>query len=187
MDAQIPADLREYPLSRRKKRMLPLAELCKWSSVLGIIGLFLALLFPVFCKHRGSRREPCLDNLHFIGFSMEMYRQDYDDHYPPAAQWMDGASPYNKNESTFRCPELVKEVPTAYGYAFNRHLSLLPGKKITDPATTPLLYDANNMERNASAPGLTGLATPPRHGERNTVVFADRHVKVVGALQTKGR
>jgi prepilin-type N-terminal cleavage/methylation domain-containing protein/prepilin-type processing-associated H-X9-DG protein len=52
--------------------------------VVAIIGILAAFLFPVFAQAREKARQAsCLSNLKQIGLASMMYRQDYDELYPP--------------------------------------------------------------------------------------------------------
>lgn len=63
-------------------------------TVIGIIALLAALLFPVFATARGKAREiTCLSNLRQIGMAIRMYSQDYDDLYPYALDPTDRYTP----------------------------------------------------------------------------------------------
>jgi prepilin-type N-terminal cleavage/methylation domain-containing protein len=100
-------------------------------TVISIISLTAAVLYPVFAMSRGKAREiSCLSNLRQIGLSVMMYSQDYDDCYPYAIDPTDKLRPqiwsrypefqadipqmpylhevvlpYLKSKQVFRCPE----------------------------------------------------------------------------------
>jgi len=74
-----------------RRRAYTLVELL---TVIGIIALLAALLFPVFATARGKAREiTCLSNLRQIGMSIRMYSQDYDELYPYAVDPTDRYTP----------------------------------------------------------------------------------------------
>lgn len=63
-------------------------------TVIGIIALLAALLFPVFATARGKAREiTCVSNLRQIGLAIKMYAQDYDEYYPWAVDPTDKYTP----------------------------------------------------------------------------------------------
>lgn len=98
-------------------------------TVIGIIAVLAALLFPVFARARASaRRTQCISNLKQLGQAFEMYASDYDDLYPFAIdapdrycpqiwdgfpqwqawiswmpQYQDTLQPYTKNREVFHC------------------------------------------------------------------------------------
>lgn len=181
MAAQIPPNLQEYPTSKPRRSEVE-RRLLEWGCLGSILFICVSVILPVIngAREKGNPAT-CLSNERQQAIAMLMYAQDNDERFPPADQWMDNTFPFIKNESVQHCPELVKERPKAYGYAYNRNLSLLKTEKNARPEITPLLYDSNSLRRNASAPGLRGAASPPRHKGRNNLAYADGHVKAVDA------
>lgn len=82
--------------------------------VIAIIGLLVALVFPVFNSARNSaRRTTCAANLHQIGLAVQMYVQDARNHFPPMfinigkkehCGWATQIYPYTRSASVFKCP-----------------------------------------------------------------------------------
>ena len=63
-------------------------------TVIAIIAVLAALLFPVFAAARGKAREiTCVSNLRQIGLAFKMYAQDYDELYPWAVDPTDKYTP----------------------------------------------------------------------------------------------
>ena len=63
-------------------------------TVIAILSLLAALLFPVFATARGKAREiSCLSNVRQIGQAIKMYTQDYDEYYPWAVDPTDKYTP----------------------------------------------------------------------------------------------
>ena len=63
-------------------------------TVVGIIAILAAILFPVFAAARGKAREiVCVSNLRQIGLAIRMYAQDYDEIYPWAVDPTDKYTP----------------------------------------------------------------------------------------------
>src|SRR5258708_1564258 len=105
--------------------------------LLGVIVI--AVLFPVFV-HAGHGGGPysCASNLRQLGLSCSMYYQDWDDHYPRAATWMDAMSPYvltgtssgnlavDRAMRIYRCPTLQAKNANAFGYTYNSRLAHRP-------------------------------------------------------------
>ncbi len=53
--------------------------------VIAIIAILAAILFPVFAQAREKARQAvCMSNLNQSGLGINMYVQDYDEHYPQA-------------------------------------------------------------------------------------------------------
>ena len=93
--------------------------------VISVLAILLALLFPTFLTAKMTAvRTACLSNLKQLGSAVQMYAQDYDDHYPHCqgneqrGSWRhpdypDGTAsthlrfliePYVKSQSVFHCP-----------------------------------------------------------------------------------
>lgn len=119
--------MRLFCRQSNNNRAFTLVELL---TVIAIIAILAALLFPVFLTARGKAREiSCLSNLRQIGIANSLYTQDYDGMYPfavdPADAWtpqiwasqpafqaliptmlllQDALQPYAKNKQIFDCP-----------------------------------------------------------------------------------
>lgn len=75
----------------RTSRAFTLVELL---TVIGIIAVLAALLFPAFLTARGKAREiSCVSNLRQIGMAISMYSQDSDGLYPWALDATDKYTP----------------------------------------------------------------------------------------------
>lgn len=99
-------------------------------TVIGIIAVLAALLFPVFALARGKAREiTCTSNLRQCGLALRMYNQDHDGYFPWGVDATDRftpqiwanhpefqaqiasmamihelLAPYAKSAGIFRCP-----------------------------------------------------------------------------------
>lgn len=77
-------------------------------TVIAIIAVLAALLFPVFATARGKAREiVCVSNLRQIGLSIKMYTQDYDEYYPWAVDPTDKFTPQIWNSQ----PQFQAQIP----------------------------------------------------------------------------
>jgi hypothetical protein len=55
----------------------------EWIAMAGILGILAAILSPVF--HRAQQISPmlvCISNMEKLGAALDLYVQDWDDHYP---------------------------------------------------------------------------------------------------------
>jgi len=78
-------------------------------TVIGIIAILAALLFPVFSTARGKARQvSCLSNLRQLGLSIEMYSQDYDELYPYMVDPADKYTPFIWSSD----PAFMAQIPT---------------------------------------------------------------------------
>lgn len=110
-----------------------------------------------------------------LSASMLTYASDYDDHLPPAGQWMDVTYAYNHNSLLYHSPALESQGVNVFGYAFNLDLAGADLSSLADPYSTPMLFDSTVLTRNATALPST-MPNPPRYRGRNTVSYADGHV-----------
>lgn len=164
---------------------------CGGCGVLGIVVLA-AVMFPVFAQAReAARTASCSSNLKMMSTGVMMYAMDYDEKYPPATIWMDTLPPYISSagsqrplEKILRCPSATAKSAEAYGYAYNSALSRLSMEKLTEPQSTPMIYDSHKTEKNATDK-VQSAANPPRHtgrghddqyGKGNNFAYADGHV-----------
>src|SRR5438876_163835 len=82
--------------------------------VIAIIAILAAILFPVFAQAREkARTASCGSNARQLGLAINMYKQDYDEHFPFGGwrpnddgtwDWQNSTAPYIKNRGIFRCP-----------------------------------------------------------------------------------
>lgn len=119
----------------RSRKAFTLIELL---VVIAIIAILAAILFPVFAQAREkARATSCLSNSDEMGLAVQMYVQDYDEHYPFAAdlygqyggfadggKWYEKIQPYVKNGQILFCPDIQKNplYNTLSTYAYNIHL-----------------------------------------------------------------
>lgn len=81
-------------LHHPSKRGFTLTELTVAVLIVFVLGL---VLFPVFAKRKPKHRySGCASNQKMIALGFLMYAQDYDEHYPPAAQHVDLRNRPNK-------------------------------------------------------------------------------------------
>ena len=142
-----------------------------------IIPIFAAILFPVFAQARNKARAvSCMSNLKQQGVAANIYLEDNDDTYPPAAQWMDKIKPYVNDAQAYHCPSAGQRDPTIFGYAYNDALNNQKLSKVASPPTMPLTFDSTTLTANAHD-ALTSLPSPGRHVAGNNFSFADGHAK----------
>jgi hypothetical protein len=116
-----------------------------------------------------------------LGTGLRMYAQDNDDRLPSASRWMDRSRQYTRTWVVYHCPEVGGAAPESCGYALNSRLSGADTSRIRRPGSVALACDSRSTARNASAPGLDGLASPPRHaGPMNWVLYLDGRAGAAG-------
>jgi len=104
-----------------------------------------------------------------------MYNSDYDDRFPQANTWVDSIAPYHVPEASLHSPAVVKNNPTAFGYAFNIDLVGVSLSSLENPATATTLFDSTVLTRNATAATST-MPNPARYNGKNTIAHADGSV-----------
>lgn len=81
-------------LLRRRRHAAFAFTLVELLTVIGIIAVLAAIIFPVFATARGKARQAaCSSNLRQIGMATQMYAQDYDGQFPWAIDASDYAIP----------------------------------------------------------------------------------------------
>jgi prepilin-type processing-associated H-X9-DG protein len=126
-------------------------------------------------ENRGLRK--CVRNMRQLSLAFQLYREDYDDRLPPAANWMDRLIIYHKDESNYRCPfDGSTRTSGGYGYALSNKVAGRTGSELGDLASRTLIYDSTNLARDASDP-VTSLPNPPRHEGWNNIGYADGRVR----------
>src|SRR5258708_1067722 len=143
--------------------------------VTGIVGIFAAILFPVFAKAREkARAASCSSNAKQIMLAWTMYTQDYDGIIMPfsfprpdgtqdgssggfAVAWPAVLQPHIKNTQIFRCPSDQHDL----GYTYNAEIPRdkqaggnRPLAAIQLVAQTPIFIDAAGIN-NVVASGVT--------------------------------
>src|SRR5262249_46360761 len=77
-------------------------------------AILAAILFPVFAQAREkARQSSCSANARQLGLAINMYKQDFDEHFPfggwlpnsdGSGEWQNTVAPYIKNKGVYRCP-----------------------------------------------------------------------------------
>ena len=78
-------------------------------TVIAIIAILAAILFPVFAKAREkARQSSCQSNMKQLGLAIMQYTQDYDELYPQlrnaGGTWAQFVTPYIKSADVWKCP-----------------------------------------------------------------------------------
>ncbi len=166
-------------------------------SVVAIIAVLAAILFPVFARSRESARQhSCLSNLVNIGLALQLYADDHGDRFPPVD---DDLSPllgrYLRGELIFMCPSSNQQnIPM--GVPANR--DLLPkrdaatGSSGTMPqalkegqiATNYYYRAGHERGESPAAPIVTDQAL--HHNERANVLYTDGRAKSFGEQAWRG-
>ncbi len=148
-------------------------------TVIAVIAVLAAILFPVFAEARAKARQTdCLSNTRQIGLAIAMYVQDYE-RYPmhsssastsPRTRWPDYIMPYTRNEAVFTCRSASLDVfckqwahaPArlygGYGYNYqylgNSRLAWTAAEaEIAAPADTIVVADTNGVRRDDGSVG----------------------------------
>jgi prepilin-type processing-associated H-X9-DG protein len=136
------------------------------------VGVFAAILFPVFAKAREKARQTsCLSNVRQLQTGMLMYSVDYDDRLPLGRSWSDGLLPYTKNRQLFVCPSHT--VATHASYRMNQDAAGAEVGAIADPKDVPALFESGG---GWNRPGSV-IDFSPRHSGQGNIGFVDGHCK----------
>lgn len=160
---------------RRHWRAFTLIEL---TTVIAIIAILAAILFPVFAQAReAARKSSCQSNLQQLGIALQLYARDYNGHLPPRENDLKPlALPYVNSLAAFRCPS----DPSLGGSSALRELDPPPGSRFAWVPAGPLFssyqyrgghaLDRRGDERVAADWGFL-------HSDGANVLFLDGHVK----------
>ncbi len=129
-------------------------------TVIAIIALLAAILFPVFASARAKGRDAtCLSNLHQIGLALQAYGTDWGERFPLANNRPSTDGPpglptvlgtYVRNSRIFRCPSdfdgYWQAEGTSYDYALGMLNVGMPVQRMDKPwgmnnSRTPILSD----------------------------------------------
>jgi len=137
-----------------------------------VLGLLLFLLsIPIMRRNKvASANASCQSNLKQLALGCLMYVQDYDERFPPDADWATLIDPYIMNRQLHICPAATNEK----GYVRNPRLSDANLATVQYPAQTFLWWDAG-----VPVPGTTPSvgATSPRHSGQDNFAYVDGHVR----------
>ncbi len=123
---------------------------------------------------RRPHRAICLSNTKNLALALQMYVQENDDVFPPAAGRCDSLGDYVKDESVFQCPE-APDLRCAYAY--NRALGGASMSDLADPVTTVAIFEsAIGWNAAGDASRLTAVL---RHLDGDNYGFADGHASWV--------
>ena len=117
--------------------------------VLGILGVLIAILFPVFTSVReNGRRAACQGSLRRIGLAMQQYLQENDHRYLPASVEFPQPYPllaYAGDSRVFLCPDISEAqrqglgqtggISLGYGYDYCRLVTPSANGKSWDPVS----------------------------------------------------
>ena len=117
----------------------------------------------------------CLSNVKNISLAVQMYVSDYDDVFPPAAQWSDTLFEYVRNEDVYRCPQAAE---LSCAYAFNAALGAALHDALEHPVRTVVIFESDRGWNGAGGRAL--LPAEPRHLRGDNYGFADGHAQWVG-------
>ena len=152
-----------------------------------ITGFGGAVYLMAQSQKRAVQTKNCQINLKQIGLAMLQYSRDYDEHYPPTANWAQTLSPYLPHstiyaqgaalQQTYRCPT------TGNFYAYNRNLQTLTMGQILPLEGEPLVIEvaAGQTKQNLSGAGELWPLSPIHETadtRGNNVLFADGHTEL---------
>ena len=146
------------------------------AMLLGLLAIPAALLLPALAKAKQKAQTiNCVNKVKQVELAVLLYSSDHKDVLPSARTWCDDITQYVGSPQTFHCPSGDDSQPSHY--AFNAKLASLTDKKITNPATTVMIFETDQGWNASGGPEL--MLKAPRHGRAWVVGFADGHVEVV--------
>jgi prepilin-type processing-associated H-X9-DG protein len=177
--------------------------------VIVLLSVLISILFPVFNQVREkSRQINCTSNLRQIGIAFQMYKLDYDDHYPWAITKWGKMHPHVFEYTSFyrEIPDMALITDVLYPYAVSKEIFRCPsdvGVIQSDllPTQFAVLSSSYNFDIDLGLKGYTDAnINTSRHyiaGDhmtdwhsyprasfadlRGNVLYADGHVKMTFA------
>ena len=123
-----------------------------------------------------SRQFSCISNVKQIELGVLQYSADWDETYPPSAQWAGLCDGYMKKasipSSAWHCPD--RAFP--FSYASNRAIGGQTLKDMNDLNATIYVFESDAGSWNVSG-GKGNLPPTSRHSGGNTYGFMDGHAK----------
>jgi prepilin-type N-terminal cleavage/methylation domain-containing protein len=125
-------------------------------TVLAIISVLAALLFPVFARARErARQTTCLSHERQLGVALALYSQDYDECLPSGTTgflgqgWAGQTYPYIESVELFRCPDDATgkdKGDTRYliSYGMNCNVASLADAAFLAPSLTVVSFEVND-------------------------------------------
>ena len=162
-------------------------------AVFIIVGVMVAILYPVFQKARvsNSYHGSCRHNLMQLGLAFIQYSQDADERFPVGVNalnngWAGQIYPYVKSTGAFHCPD-DPGVGHFISYAQNQRIAGQSYGQFAAPAYTVALYEETTLNCDPSTPetvSATGLTAPQSSTRHDPLTFSlnflavDGHVKM---------
>lgn len=136
--------------------------------------------------YKPETNQDCPENLKKLYNAFEQYAE-FNDSLPPAADWEANTDLTSRipQDEWLHCPLVSNRYDNKFGYAYNNavagkklNLKGKPLKTLPNAATTPLLYDSSNLNKNAHD-AFSSLPRPGRHSGRNNILYLDGSVAPV--------
>ena len=169
-------------------------ELVVLIAVLVIVAF---LVFPVIARARETaRRASCQSSLHRIGFAINLYLQDNDNHCPPPrrhppepeavdiylGRWADAVHTYSRGRPIPPCPN--RPDPAYYSYILNSYFAQAErAADIPDWAGTIIMAERQagvaelSYPVSEKGPEMKNYIATRRHENGSNYLFADGHAK----------
>lgn len=165
-----------------KTRALMIAEsIC---ILTGLIGFVAGQAKQAGAIHAGFT---CQTHMKALGRAIVEYTQDWEETFPPAANWATLTSKYVSGggfnvsaEEAPHCPE----ASSTYSYSFNSALSGVAIKNLKSPKETVLIFESDSTMLNANG-GKDQLSKKLRHYGKNNFWFAYGFVRAKDTEEIK--
>ena len=143
---------------------------------LPFVWCFLNIVIHIFASAKEkSRQVSCISNVKQIELSVVQYSADWDETFPPSAQWAELSDRYMKKASgsaAWHCPDSA----FPFSYASNKAIGGQTLKYIDDVNATIYLFESDASIWNVVG-GKENLPPTARHSGGNTYGFMDGHTE----------
>lgn len=159
-------------------------------TVIAIIALLAAILFPTFARAReNARRASCSSNLRQIGLGVMQYTQDYDEMLPgryitTSINLQNVVQPYVKSYQVFQCPSNQQNtLPMNDDTSRMSHISYAPNTK----ETTSGIDNGGVFAKNqAGGPDTTAVSLASVTSPSTTIAFCEANGPMSDFIMSSG-
>lgn len=141
-----------------------------------MLPIFAAMMLPALAKAKDKAQSiNCINNTKQIALGVIMYANANTNRFPSATTWCDDVLNEIGSARVLQCASGDKEHRSHYAYNIN--LAGIDTDKVSNPATTVLIFESTGGWNMSGGPEL--LLHSSRHNRKIVVGFVDGHVEAI--------